>query len=125
MDVKLVINRIEALLKEQGISKENFYKSCNITSAAYSQWNTGKTVPREKSLRRIAAFLGVSYEYLTTGDTTKNGPAEDDEANELMREMYERPELRALFNTAKGVKREDIQIVDDMLKRFKEGYRDD
>ena len=59
-----VVARINALLAEKGISKQEFYKACGITSASYSLWNTGKTQPRMKSLEVIADYLGVSVPVL-------------------------------------------------------------
>lgn len=55
-----IVTRINMLLAERGISKKDFYKDCEITSASYSLWNTGKTQPRMKNLQRIAEYLGVS-----------------------------------------------------------------
>lgn len=67
MDNSAIIARIEKMLKERGISKQEFYTACGITSAGYSQWNTGKTTPRASSLHRVADFLGTTYEYLVAG----------------------------------------------------------
>ena len=67
-----IVARINTLLAERGISKGDFFEACGITSATYSQWNTGKiAVPRSRTLNRIADYLGVSAEYLRTGDETK------------------------------------------------------
>ena len=42
----------------------------------------------------------------------------DEDTLEMMREMCERPELRALFKTSKKATREDIETVDTLLKRL-------
>lgn len=62
-----IVNRINALLAEKGISKQDFYRDCGITSASYSLWNTGKTTPRKKNLDVIAAYLDSTTDYLLTG----------------------------------------------------------
>lgn len=62
-----IVKRINALLLERGISKKQFFQDCGITSAAYSQWNTGKTAPRQDNLVTIASYLGTTAEYLLTG----------------------------------------------------------
>lgn len=67
MDGSTIVNRINALLAEKGIQKQDFYKNCGITSASYSLWNTGKTNPRMKNLETIAAYLGTTTDYLLTG----------------------------------------------------------
>lgn len=62
-----IVNRINALLAEKGIAKQDFYRDCGITSASYSLWNTGKTTPRKKNLDVIATYLDTSTDYLLTG----------------------------------------------------------
>ena len=62
-----VTKRIDSALSESGISKKEFYEACDITSSAYSQWNTGKTEPRPSKLREISNYLNVRYEWLAYG----------------------------------------------------------
>lgn len=64
-----IVARINTLLAQKGIQKKDFFSACGITSATFSQWNTGEIKsPRKKSLKRVADFLGVSVEYLLYGD---------------------------------------------------------
>lgn len=74
-----IVNRINGLLAEQGISKQDFYRECGITSASYSLWNTGKTTPRMKNLKIIAEYLGTTTDYLLTGLGEKENPAPVDD----------------------------------------------
>lgn len=75
-----VTERIDLVLKERGISKKEFYEKCGVTSAAYSQWNTGKTEPRGSTLRRVSMYLDVNYEWLCTGEGEKEkAPTNDGE----------------------------------------------
>lgn len=62
-----VVVRIDTLLAEKGIPKGEFYAACGITSSAYSQWRTGKTMPKISTLETVADYLGVNVEYLLTG----------------------------------------------------------
>lgn len=75
MDVQEIIVRIEELLKARGITKGAFLAAVDISSPAYSNWKTGKTKPAVKTLRRVADVLGVSYEYLLTGDEEQKNAA--------------------------------------------------
>lgn len=74
MDNQDIIHRINLLLNEKGISKQDFYNDCGISSAAYSQWNTGKTSPKAKSLNKIASYLDTTVEYLIAGTPKKERP---------------------------------------------------
>lgn len=77
MDRSPIVTRINALLAKKNISKAEFYEKCNLTSASYSNWNTGKTRPKMKNIERIARFLGVTSEYLLYGDGAGKESAPD------------------------------------------------
>lgn len=77
MDRSPIVTRINALLAKKNISKAEFYEKCNLTSASYSNWNTGKTRPKLKNIERIARFLGVTSEYLLYGDGEEKESAPD------------------------------------------------
>ena len=77
MDRSPIVTRINALLAKKNISKAEFYEKCNLTSASYSNWNTGKTRPKLKNIERIARFLGVTSEYLLYGDGAEKESAPD------------------------------------------------
>lgn len=73
-----IVARINTLLAQKGIQKKDFFSACGITSATFSQWNTGEIKsPRKKSLKRVADFLGVSVEYLLYGDGEEKESAPD------------------------------------------------
>lgn len=77
MDRSPIVTRINALLAKKNISKAEFYEKCNLTSASYSNWNTGKTRPKMKNIEKIARFLGVTSEYLLYGDEAEKEKAPD------------------------------------------------
>lgn len=77
MDRSPIVTRINTLLAKKNISKAEFYEKCNLTSASYSNWNTGKTRPKMKNIERIARFLGVTSEYLLYGDGEEKESAPD------------------------------------------------
>ena len=74
MDVKVILSRIEEQLRLLGMTKEDFYAQSGISSATFSYWNTGKYKPTPKKLKSAAEVLGVTYDYLMTGEK-ENKPA--------------------------------------------------
>lgn len=74
-----VTKRIDNVLREKGISKKDFYEACDITSSAYSQWNTGKTEPRTAKLKEISNYLNIMYEWLAFGVGKKEKAPTDGE----------------------------------------------
>lgn len=122
MDKSPIVIRINSLLAKKGITKAEFYEKCALTSASYSQWNTGKTKPRLQTIERIAEFLGVPSEYLLYGDApvasqgAKKAPDPEIEGkDEKIKLLYEKiPQLS-------GYQREMILgLVDEMLKNGKD-----
>ena len=79
MDTLAIIKRIELRLAELGMSKAEFYKQSGISSASYSQWNTGKYKPSETKLASAAECLDIDYEYLCYGTENKNTPTANGE----------------------------------------------
>ena len=57
----------EKILKERGLSSYQVSKATGISQQTLSYWKSGRSIPKTDKLKRIADFLGVSLEYLTTG----------------------------------------------------------
>ena len=72
----VVVQNIEMLLLQRKMSKADFYKRSNITSATFSNWRTGTYAPSHKGLTAAADALGVSLEWLVSDHSNKeNAPA--------------------------------------------------
>nr|DAH85593.1 MAG TPA: Helix-turn-helix XRE-family like protein [Caudoviricetes sp.] len=86
-DISKILQRIEIKLAEIGMPKQEFYARSGISSASFSQWNTGAHKPTIKKLKDAADVLGTSVEYLLYGeespaqDTKKERPADGEALN--------------------------------------------
>ena len=88
-EISAILTRIEIRMAELGMSKEEFYEKSSISSASFSQWNTGVHKPTKKKLGQAAAVLNVSLEYLLTGEQKeKPAIAEDDRLNAEFIELF-------------------------------------
>ena len=83
MDVSSILKRIEVRLVELEMSKTDFYEQSGISSATYSQWNTGLFNPSKKKLKAAAQTLKMSYEELT-GEKEKPVSIVGDELTEAI-----------------------------------------
>lgn len=63
-----IINRITDICREKGIQQQTICKAIGITSGTFSTWKKRGTDPEAKYLPCICEILGVSMEYLLTGD---------------------------------------------------------
>lgn len=123
------MNKIKELRKSSKLTQKELAQYLKISDSTLSYWERGDYEPDNNSLIALASFFDVSIDYLlgrseSSSQKTKTRPVYDDEAWEMMREMYERPELRALFKTSKKVSPEDIKAVDELLKHMA-GENDD
>lgn len=71
-----IMERVEMLLDEKGISKMEFYAKTGINSGSASQWKTGMYSPSIRSVQKMAEFLGVTALYLITGDESAKYPGQ-------------------------------------------------
>lgn len=113
-----IIKRVDNLLNEKGLKAISLCKFLGIPSSTYYTWRQKGIDPKAEYLPMIADFLGVSLNYLVSGEEEK-GYYYDPEVAEMAQEIYENPELRILFDASRKVSKEDLQLVVDMMKRLK------
>ena len=89
MDTLAIIKRIEIRLTELGMSKAEFYERSGVSSASYSQWNTGKYNPSKVKLQKIADVLGLDIDYLCYGVTQKENSTSELELTEGEKDLLE------------------------------------
>lgn len=72
LDIKLSLKetgqRIMDRRKKFGLTQEQLAEKCELTTQAVSYFESGKRAMRPENLMKIAAGLGVSTDYLLTGD---------------------------------------------------------
>lgn len=71
------IDKINSILVQRGMNSADLQRMVNITDGAISQWNTGRTSPSNRSLRKIADALEVDIVELMADDeiTQEENPA--------------------------------------------------
>ena len=114
-----VTKRIDNVLREKGISKKDFYTACDITSSAYSQWNTGKTEPRTAKLKEISNYLNIMYEWLAFGVGEKEKTPTPDGEREITFDDF----TFAMQNESKDLTEADKQILLSMAKQLNDARK--
>lgn len=92
-----------------------------VTKSTFSDWKAGRYQPKNEKLQKIAKFLGVSVEYLKTGEEKERDETYylNKETTEIAQAVFENKELRLLFDAAQDAEPEDIQTVHSMLLALK------
>lgn len=68
-----VIDRINVILKERGMSGADLTRQIGLSTAVYSQWNRKKTKPSNKNIVKVAEVLNIPVSDLT-GEVQKESP---------------------------------------------------
>ena len=58
----------QRILDEKGLKNSDVSRGTGISNMTLSDWKRGKSTPKQDKMIKIANFLGVSAEYLMTGE---------------------------------------------------------
>lgn len=112
MDGKELVKQIEIRLAELGMKKGDFYKLTGITSAAYSNWNTGKSQPSNSTLHKIDTVLGTTFDKSALSDNIY-------EKIQMLQEL--RDSERTLLAVTKNMTDDEIRRTTEFIKSLKGG----
>lgn len=109
----------EKLLKEKGLRAADVTRATGIKSPVFSEWKKGKSKPNTEKMIKIAKFLGVSVEYLTTGMEPAVDYLYSDKNVDLLIEVTNKVKADADFAKRLGyymsLMSENKKSVDDMI----------
>lgn len=111
----------ERILKERGLTNYKVSKDTGIAQSVLSTWKTKGTTPRADKLQTLAEYLGVSVDYLlgVQQNVQTEGYYLSDETGQAAQDAFDDPDLRILFDAARGSRPEDIRMAAEMLRRLK------
>lgn len=69
-----IADRISDVRQQRGMSMTNLANFVGVTTSAVSNWESGNTVPRNESLEKVAKVLGVTRQFLETGEGQADAP---------------------------------------------------
>lgn len=88
-----------------------------VTKSTFSDWKAGRYQPKDEKLQKIASFLGVSMEYLKTGEE-RNGYYLNEETAKLAQEMFEDEDMRSLFDMKRNMPPERFKAHMEFMKNL-------
>ena len=88
------VERILSLMKEKGYDQKTFAEQLGIRAQIITDWKKGTTTSYTRYIQRIAELLGVSADYLLTGQESATA-ADPDLAAALAQFEKLTPEQRA------------------------------
>lgn len=106
--------RLKELRTQKDLSQQELADRLGLSNSAISMYERGEREPSLGILEMIADFFGVSTNYLLGRDVYYS----DEEAARMAQELYERPELRVLFDASRNATKEDIEQVASILEKL-------
>ena len=109
----------ERLCKEKGVSAYRVSEETGIKTSALSAWKNGRYKFKQEKLQKIADYFGVSIEYLMTGEEPEEKRYYiNDETSEMMKDLYDRRDLRTLFSLAKNCTEDQVDVLVKMAETW-------
>ncbi|MBS5955353.1 MAG: helix-turn-helix transcriptional regulator [Clostridiales bacterium] len=117
MDLK---ERIKELCKKNNISMNQLEQELDFGKGYISK--LGKSTPNATKIQQLANRLGVSVDYLMTGNTDDSSEHyyTNVETREIAQEIFENPDLKSLFHAAKGLSPERLKAHIDFIQSLKQ-----
>lgn len=125
------INDVKNTLKERrvelGYTMKELANLVGVSEATISRWESGDIANmRRDRIAKLAQALKISPAVIMGWDNSSSSGSEeaaptyylDPEAAELAQALYERPEMRVLFDASRNATKEDIEQVADILDKL-------
>ena len=93
-----------------------------INKSAVSTWINGTRMPRMDKVQALADYFGINKSDLLEDKGAQeedNSYYIDEEAKELAQFLFKNPEYKILFDAAKDVSAEDLEMVKTIIDKFK------
>lgn len=106
---------LERLMKERNINKNVLANESGIPYTTIDGWwKKGFDNIRLSTLKKLAAYFNVSLDYLMD-----SSPELEDEYENMLQYLKERPEMQLLFSASKTATKEDIEKAAKFLEAIK------
>ena len=116
----LFSSNLSRLIEERNLKQAEIAEYIGVSPQTFNTWVKGIAFPRMGKVQKIADFCNVPKSYLIE-EHPDDAPTYyiNPEAAEAAKELYERDELRVLFDAARDVSEEDIRYVATLLEKLK------
>ena len=112
------VERVKTICKDRKIPISKLERDLGYSNGYIGQLRKG-TFPNDR-LKEIAEYLEVSIDYLMTGKEKEGGETYylNDETKEIAQEIFEKKELRMLFDVTRKSTPQRLMAYYNMIKEF-------
>ena len=114
-----IINRIKNRRIELGLSYQDLADKTGMSKSTLQRYETGaiRSIPLDK-LEDLANALEMDPAFLMGFPSAEENYYLDPGAAEMAQALYDRPEMRVLFDASKNASKEDIEQVAGILEKL-------
>lgn len=109
--------RLRLLRKQRNLSQQQLAEKLGISNSTISMYERGEREPDFEMLELIGDYFNVDVNYLL-GKEQGSTYYLDPEVAELAKALFERPEMRVLFDASRNATTEDVQMAAELLDRL-------
>ena len=109
--------RLKYYLAKYNMTQLDLAKKLNVGTTTVSNWCNGLKSPR---MGKVDAMCEIFH--CKRSDLMEERPEQyyiEEDAKEMAEFMFKNPEYKVLFKASQKVRKEDIQLVAELLERFK------
>lgn len=107
-----VVDRIKEACTARNVSISRLERDCGFSNGYIRGMKDG-TMSAER-LQKISNYLRVSFDYLLTGETPKQNYYIHPETAEMAQDLYDRKDLRMLFDSVRNLSEDQVKILQQM-----------
>lgn len=122
---KIIAKNLKRIFYEHNKTQADVARDLNISKATISSWLNGTRVPRMNKIDLLCHYFNVTRaEIMEEYDPDGHDYYLNPETATAAQEIFDNPDLRALFDAGRDSKPEDLRMAAELLKRLKETNRD-
>ena len=112
-------NMLKYLRERSGMSQLELAQKLGVAKSTVGMYESGKREPNFQTKEEIADIFNVDMNFLHGIKESENDSYYlNDDARDLAQFLYDNPEYKILFDASRKVKKEDIQLVKDLMDRM-------
>lgn len=126
---KVMGMNIQRNIDRMGITRKDFAKAIGVPYSSLTDWINGKSYPRIDKIEMMARYFGVQKSDLVEDSAIVPADGHTDayylnpKTAKVAQKVFDDPNYRILFDAAADSAPEDILMVAEMLRRFKEAKK--
>lgn len=105
---------LKSLRLQNKMTQEELSRKLNMSKSAISMYESGVREPNFETLEAIADIFNVDINTLMD-----KKPSDNDELQEYLEELKNRPEMRMLFSVSKNATKEDVEQAVKIIEALK------